>query len=166
MTPAFLNALAKTLGYEGGISDHPEDGGGRTNWGITQRTYDAYRRTTGEAPRPVDDMTDREMREIYWNDYWLPCRCDDLPPPIARAVFDMAVNSGVWNAKITLQRSLHVRADGVIGPGTIEEAKRSSVLPFLRKRAGFIQEIIATKPSQVVFLEGWINRLIEQAWNP
>jgi lysozyme family protein len=166
VSPAFLDALAKTLAHEGGLSDHPLDAGGRTNMGITQRTYDTYRRTSGESARAVDDMTDREMREIYHDNYWLPCHCDDLPPPLARAVFDMAVNSGPWNAKLTLQRALRVKADGVIGPVTVAAAKHASVLPFLKKRAGFIQEIIADKPSQVAFLEGWINRLLDQAWNP
>lgn len=166
MTPAFLSALAKTLGYEGGFVCHPADPGGCTNWGITQRTYDAYRKTVGKSPQSVELMDDDEMRTIYHDDYWQAVSGDLLPERLAAAVFDMAVHSGPWNARLTLQRSLGVRADGVIGPVTLAAAKNGSVLAFLKKRAGFIQDLISARPSQVVFLEGWINRLLEEAWNP
>lgn len=165
VTPAFLNALAKTLGYEGEVSSHPADPGGLTKWGITQRTYDAYRLTKGKARRSVLDLEDDEMRAIYYESYWTPCNCEALPMPLAAAVFDMAVHSGTWNAKLTLQRSLRIRADGVVGPVTIAAAKASpSPLPFLRARGAYIQEVINARPGSVVFLEGWINRLLDQAW--
>ena len=51
MSPAFRRALDRTLGYEGGLVAHPADPGGRTYQGVTQRTYDAWRRTTGQAVR-------------------------------------------------------------------------------------------------------------------
>lgn len=135
-------------------------------YGVTQKTYDAWRKTTGQPLRPVDDMTDLELKAIYFSDYWTPCNCDALPENLARAVFDMAVNSGPWNAKLALQRSLRVRADGVIGPATIAAAKATpdAVLQFLKRRGAFIQEILIARPTQVAFLEGWLNRLLEQAW--
>ena len=163
MTPAFLNALAKTLGFEGGIVDDPNDRGGLTKWGITQRTYDAWRVTTGQGTRPVTQMGDREMRQIYFDEYWTPLRADEMPEDLAAAVFDMAVNSGHGNAVRTLQRSLGLDADGVIGPLTIGACARGSVLAFLRRRGGFIQDVIRKHPSDVEFLEGWINRLLDQA---
>jgi lysozyme family protein len=163
---SFDRALARVLGYEGGLSDNPADRGGRTDHGITQRTYDAWRTTTGQAKRPVDYVTDDEVRAIYLSDYWMPCNCDSLPENLAEAVFDMAVNSGVWNTKLALQRAVRVQADGVIGPQTVAAAQAApdAVLAFLKQRAGLIAEILATKPSQTIFAGGWISRLLEQAW--
>lgn len=166
MSPAFRRALDRTLGYEGGLVAHPADPGGRTYQGVTQRTYDAHRKHRGLPGRLVDLMDDGERDEIYHENYWRPCNCDSLPPRLAEAVFDMAVNSGPRNAGITLQRAARVRVDGHIGPMTVIAAQNVSALEFLRKRAAFIQDLIDAKPSQVVFLEGWINRLLDQAWSP
>jgi lysozyme family protein len=38
---SFDDALLETLHYEGGIANHPKDRGGLTNYGVTQKTYDA-----------------------------------------------------------------------------------------------------------------------------
>jgi lysozyme family protein len=168
VTPAFRDALALTLEHEGGFSDHPLDRGGRTYRGVTQKTYDAFRKTIGQDARPVELADEWEIERIYFDDYWAPCNCDALPVRLGQCVFDMAVNSGAWNAKLTLQEALRVRADGVIGPLTIRAAHASpdASLRFLKKRGAFIQEIVSARPSQAAFLEGWINRLLEQAWRP
>jgi lysozyme family protein len=126
---AFDKALAQTLGFEGGWSNVPGDRGGATNYGITQRTYDAWRVTTGQPAQSVDLIADEEVRAIYLADYWTPCRCEDLPELLALAVFDMAVNSGVNNARFTLQKALGVKPDGVIGPVTIETAAQVRPAP-------------------------------------
>lgn len=164
---AFDRALAQTLGFEGGWANAPGDRGGHTNYGVTQRAYDAWRITTGQAKRGVEYITEDEVRALYLADYWMPCRCEDLPEPLALAVFDMAVNSGVMNAKHTLQSALGVKVDGILGVVTIATAAatdaRSAVLRFLRKRAGYIQDVIIAHPSDVAFLEGWVVRLIDQA---
>lgn len=165
---AFDRALRQTLGFEGGWSNHSGDRGGATHYGVTQAAYDAWRTTTGQPRRPVELISDDEVRAVYRDDYWAPCRCDELPEPLARAVFDMAVNSGAWNAKIALQRALGVKADGVVGPVTLASAAASDVkamvLRFLKKRAAYIQDVIYAQPADVQFLEGWINRLLDQAF--
>jgi lysozyme family protein len=166
---AFDRALAQTLGFEGGWSDTPGDRGGRTNYGITQRAYDTWRTTTGQNKRLVDLIDDAEVRAIYLADYWMPCRCSDLPDLLAMAVFDFAVHSGAYNAKLALQRALGVRADGVIGPVTIATAMATdpkvATLRLLKKRAAFLQECIHAHPEDVKFLEGWIVRLLDQAFS-
>jgi lysozyme family protein len=166
MTPKFRVALEKTLRFEGGYSNHPQDLGGATHYGVTQKTYDTWRVTTGKPKRAVELIEEPEVEAIYHDNYWLPCNCEALPDRLAEVVFDMAVNSGPWNAKLTLQRALMVRADGVFGPVTLRAAKETpdAVLRFLKRRGAFIQEILITRPSQVVFLEGWLNRLLDQAW--
>lgn len=167
MTPAFRRALDFTLSpdIEGGFSNHPNDRGGRTMNGYTQRLYDTWRATTGKAKRSVEEIEDHEKVQIAYDEFWTPCNCEALPEPLSHCVFDMAFNSGSWNAKLTLQRALRVRADGVIGPITIKAAKQpDAVLAFLKRRGAFIQEVILTRPDQVVFLEGWLNRLLIQAW--
>jgi hypothetical protein len=49
MKESFPAALAATLQYEGGYSNHPKDPGGATMRGVTQRVYDAWRRTAGSS---------------------------------------------------------------------------------------------------------------------
>jgi hypothetical protein len=120
--------------------------------------------------RTVELIEDHELRRIYRENYWDACGCDNLPPALAAAVFDMAVNSGPWNAKLTLQRALMVKADGVIGPATILAAKSlpDAVLRFLKRRGQFIQEVLTTRPDQwkgVVFvLRAGSTACIDQAW--
>lgn len=161
---SFDTALSKTLGFEGGLSDNPLDHGGRTKWGITQATYDAWRSRQGLATRPVDELTERERDLIYREEYWDPIHGDELPERLGELVFDMAVNSGVRAAKLTLQRSLGVDADGVMGEKTIAAAQEASPLAFLKRRVAFIRDLIRNSPGQVEFLAGWVNRLLEQAW--
>lgn len=165
MTPVFQDALARTLGYEGGVSDHPSDAGGLTKWGITQRTYNAWRLTTGKDLRSVVEMSELEMKLIYHDDYWKPCRCDDMPARLAACVFDMAVNSGPGAAKLALQRACKVKPDSVIGPVTINAAATLSPLQFLRERTAYAVRIVQERPDQAVFLKGWMFRILDQAWS-
>jgi lysozyme family protein len=164
---SFETALAKTLGFEGGVSDHAADRGGLTKAGVTQATYETWRAKTGQVPRPVLEMTDAELRAIYLDGYWFPAGCDKLPDHLAEVVFDMAVNSGPKRAVKTLQRSLGVEGDGVIGAITLAAARATgpdAVLAFLKARAALYRDIVKADPSQVAFLAGWISRLLDQAW--
>lgn len=163
---SFDRAYDMTFGFEKGFSNVSADPGGPTQNGVTQAVYDAFRVAAGKPKQDVRLMIDAEERALFHDNYWTPCNCDALPENLAVAVFDMAVNSGVWNAKLALQRAVCVQADGVIGPQTIAAANSTPdvVLEFLRQRAALIGEILATKPSQAIFAHGWIVRLLEQAW--
>lgn len=101
----FERALAFVLRWEGGYSDHPDDPGGATNYGITQATYDVWRRSNGLPTRPVREISMDEVRAIYRTRYWEPIRGDELPPPLALATFDLAVNSGVGLARKALREA-------------------------------------------------------------
>lgn len=90
----FPACLAFTLKQEGGKSDDARDPGGRTNQGVTQATYDAWRASKGAAPADVFLMPTNERDAIYRQNYWNAVNGDALRPGEDLVVFDYAVNSG------------------------------------------------------------------------
>lgn len=119
MKNSFEEALALVLRHEGGFVNHPDDPGGATNKGVTQATYDAWRKRQKLPPRSVRSITAAEVNAIYRRDYWDKVKADDLPAGVDYAVFDFAVNSGPSRAIKFLQRVLGVTDDGKIGPITM-----------------------------------------------
>lgn len=114
----FPAALARTLVYEGGKVDDPQDPGGRTNNGVIQRVYTGWRRNKGLPVRDVFLMEPAERDAIYRRQYWDAVSGDDLPPGIDLVVFDGAVNSGPAQSIKWLQRALNVKPEGVFGEAT------------------------------------------------
>ena len=123
----FARSLARVLVYEGGKVDNPKDPGGRTNEGITQKTYIAWLSSKGEAGGDVFNISAADRDEIYETEYWDRIRGDDLPDGLDLAVFDAAVNSGVGQAGKWLQQALGPNYtgmhDGVVGKQTLLAVK-------------------------------------------
>ena len=67
----FKKALTFVLIREGGYVNDPDDPGGATNRGITQRTYNAYLAKLKKPTADVKNITEYEVKEIYYNNYWL-----------------------------------------------------------------------------------------------
>jgi lysozyme family protein len=99
MKQNFDKALALTLKYEGGYSDDPYDPGGATREGVTQTTYNVYRRGKGLPRRSVRLMEDEERDDIYHAKYWEEVDADRLPSGVDALAFDIAVNSGPARAR-------------------------------------------------------------------
>lgn len=113
-----LACLKFTLQYEGGKVDNSADPGGRTNKGITELTYDEFRKSQGLAAQSVYLMTDQEMNEIYRQQYWDTIGGDTLPKGVDLALFDYAVNSGPARASkdfksILLSETAHERIEAI-----------------------------------------------------
>lgn len=137
----FLKALGFVLKWEGGFVDNPDDLGGRTNKGITQSTYNAYLRGKGLANKDVKLISDSEVQEIYYKNYWLKAGCDRMTDKFAVACFDTAVNMGVSRVDEFL------RAAGWKDLDKFLEARRNKYKEF------------AKYGNQKIFLQGWLNRL-------
>lgn len=160
---SFERALAHTLTFEGGLSDHPADPGGRTNRGITQRKLSEVRRVAPELnlPSAVDDLTDAQVAIIYRREYWDRLSCDELPAGLALAVFDAGVNAGIGRAAKWLQQALRVKADGIIGAQTIGAAQAAYRVPLLNEfhaRRGF--HYMTLDSLDDTFGLGWSRRLM------
>ena len=159
---SFEEALAFTLGEEGGFVDDPRDRGGATNRGITQATYDAWRKAQGLVPRGVKLLGDDEARRIYQERYWDAGQCDELPVALGIIHFDWCVNHGIRGAIATLQEAVGVAADGEWGPGTataVAGADGGADGRYEELRRQWYRRRVVEKPDQAAFLQGWLGRV-------
>lgn len=138
MTSAFDKALAHTLGLEGGYSNHEDDSGGVTNYGITEQVARAFGYSGPMVALPLKVAVD-----IYRQNYWDLLRLDQvamLSEEVAIEMFDTAVNCSPGFAGRSFQRCLNVlnrgakdfadiEVDGLIGKVSV-----SSLATFLAKR--------------------------------
>ncbi len=146
---------------EGGYVNHPDDPGGATNKGVTQRTYNAYRKRRGQDTRDVRRITDAEVETIYRNQYWNAVKADALPDGVAYCVFDAAINSGPGQAAEWLQEIIGVKVDGVVGDETISAAREANPVALINeycdRRWAFMKRLKHFK----TFEDGWKRRVAE-----
>lgn len=155
MKDNFARCLDEVLRHEGGKVHHPEDPGGRTAYGVTQATYDAWRKKHNRPTQDVFNIARSEIEAIYRVEYWDKVRGDDLPEGLDLAVFDYAVNSGVGRAAKHLQSIVGVTQDGAIGPKTIQAAKAYVANALCARRMTFLQGL----STWATFKNGWTARV-------
>lgn len=137
----FKKALTFVLKWEGGYVNNPNDKGGATNKGITQYTYNSWLTSKGLQRKDVKFITQNEVEEIYYKNYWLKAGCNDMSKIFAVICFDTAVNMGVSR----VQEFLRV-------------AQWRDIDKYLDAREKKYREF-ATYGNQKIFLKGWLNRL-------
>lgn len=160
----FIKALNEVLLSEGGYVNDPRDKGGATNKGITQVVYDSFRLSKELSKRSVKEIASEEVTELYYNRYWLPSGCHQMPAKLAFVVFDTAVNMGIgkpidyfqeliytkekrWGAKLAndLKYYLSKHSEDTLVKAFLERRKTS----YRRYATG----------NQKVILQGWLNRV-------
>ncbi|PZU85212.1 MAG: secretion activator protein [Shinella sp.] len=134
-----------TAAWEGGWSDHPDDPGGATMYGVTQVVYDAWRTGKGLKKQSVRLITRPEALEIYRQNYWIACGGPSLYPGVDLAVYDASVNSGVSRGKKWLKASL----------GSNDHSE--TVKKICRARLSFMQSLAIWK----TFGKGWGRRVAD-----
>jgi len=172
----FESAFEATIDHEGGYSDHSNDRGGKTNWGITQKVARefGYDGDMLELPKYV-------AKRIYRQNYWDRIRGDiiaDYSPAIACELFDTSVNCGVGFAAKSLQTAVNlmnrnqtkfpdIKVDGGIGKNTLHSMKMLSA-KYERERLYVAlngeqyvryKHIVEASPDQEVFFTGWLGRI-------
>jgi len=152
----FDRAFHTLLGHEGGFVDHPDDPGGATNWGVTERVARAHGYTGHMRDLPVDTA-----KAIYRKDYWDAVRAEELPAAIRYAVFDAAVNSGPRQAIRWLQRAVGVRDDGVIGPVTLGAVRGANPEQVLRRMLAQRLRFMTGLSNWPTFGRGWARRIAD-----
>ena len=153
----FHRCIELILDEEGGLANHRKDPGGLTKYGISQRAYPNVN---------IELLTVDQAKAIYHRDYWLPIRGDLLPAGLDLLVLDCAINQGATTAVLLLQKAIGVRADGNIGPVTLNNAlhaMRQALDSFSAERALKYE----FNRNEEVFGRGWYRRLLRmhrRAW--
>lgn len=165
MQESYPRALTLVLRHEGGYSHHPDDPGGATMKGVTQRVYDGYRQRKGLPARSVRKLEPGELGDIYRTLYWNKIEGDELPAGIDYCVFDAAVNSGVIQAGKWLQRAIarvggpKLVADGIVGPATLAAAEAVDAQQAVGKMCDLRLAMLRALRTWPVFGEGWNKRV-------
>lgn len=161
----FLDAFGKLLGREQGYSDHPNDRGGETKYGISKRAH---------SHLDIPNLTLDQAADIYFKDYWMAARCPSINSTAIRLeLFDSAVLHGVQRAIRFLQAACNrlrvtpneeLEVDGKLGPATMTAINRwrypmSLVMVQNLEQAAFIHHLIDEDPTQAVNYRGWLKRI-------
>ncbi len=138
----FERIFARTLTHEGGYSDHPQDRGGETRYGITNNTLKAFQdayipqnqadslndntelTAHSLAQVQIANLSQTQARHIYRVMYYQQPKIYLLTSAVQPIVFDMAVNHGPSQSIKILQQVMNltgianIAQDGVLGPIT------------------------------------------------
>lgn len=153
----FEEIIDHVIDHEGGYVNDPKDRGGETKYGISKRWYPEIN---------IKDLTLDQAKNIYYEDYWIPSKADELPEDIRATYFDMCVNLGQKRAVKILQESVNsaggpkLAVDGQIGPQTIQSSHRASKQRIQAYRCLFYGRIVENNPDQKRFYYGWFKRAI------
>lgn len=160
----FDTAVNHVLSEEGGFTLNPKDSGNwtggvengegkgelkGTKWGISARSYPKV---------DIKNLTRDDAKAIYRRDFWNVIKADQLPARLRLHVFDVSVNSGTPVAIRMLQGLVKTTQDGVIGPITIAKSTNITPWQFAAARNKWYCDIVKRDKSQLVFIEGWLNR--------
>lgn len=146
------------LRREGGYTNNPADRGGRTDKGITEKDH----------PEAWADgvVTDAEARAIFEKKYVAGPGFDKVPDTaLMSQLVDFGVNSGPTLVIMKLQAILGVEDDGQLGPLTLAALAtrdaRDVGNQLAIQRIKMLGRICTRDRSQLIFLNGWINRACE-----
>jgi lysozyme family protein len=170
--PALVEAIDKILGHEGGFSNHIEDRGGATNYGITIGTLTEYWRLNGvKNPPTIEDVRNLPLsvaKDIYIKLYYERGKLRNVPPPMLYHVMDCCILHGNGGATMLLQLSLNdkfgcgLKVDGGLGALTAAALRKSFYTDakglnneLVRQRLIYMDAIVNRDPSQRKFIKGW-----------
>lgn len=159
MTPDEIFDLV--LKDEGKLSDHPDDNGGLTHYGILYSEWVEWvkpRKTSREEFKTKFTVAD--AKAIYKAKYWTPLRCAEMPPGVAYIVFDAGLLHGIPNSARWLQLAVNVKVDGRVGPATIAATLSADDAETITTIHNWRMKRIKAHEDYPTFGRGWINRLL------
>lgn len=162
----------RIIGHEGHFQNDRSD---RGNWtsgqiGVGELKGTKYGISAMSYPHlDIENLTLQEAKDIYYNDFWLRVKGDELHAALAYQLFDAAINHGIGNAIRILQRAVDVADDGRMGPLT-HEAVRLRGTDDALKLFNAERILFFTKLSTFhLYGKGWMRRVAQNlkyaAWD-
>jgi lysozyme family protein len=149
----FEKAMKFIRVVEGGKFFHPNDPGGFTNMGLTQRDYPNL---------DLHNLTRKQADEIFYKDYWQKSSATHLPYPAYISYFDAVVNTGTSRANKILQGILGVEQDGIVGALTLKKLKdvdpKELAINLADGKQKFYVNLSAKNSRYRPFMRGWTRR--------
>lgn len=175
----FLPAVEYVLARENGLVEDKNDRGGITNFGISLRFLSSLSSEnikkycpdskTIWLPDLIKTLTKNEAKAIYLGEFWNKSLFEKIPSQeVCNYIFDMSVNLGIapaikcaQRACWSMMRERSILDDGILGEITLAKIKEfgNFLLPAMRsERAGYYRLVVASKPNNEKFINGWLNR--------
>lgn len=172
----FSKAFQLMIAHEGGYVNDPDDPGGETYRGIARKihskwngwtTVDMLKRQSG-FPANLDKDTglQEDISDFYRITFWDPMKGDQISSQeVASSIFDFGVNAGLSTSASLAQLVVGAKADGVIGPKSVEAINGFDSEHFLAaftvaKIARYVN-IVKKRPSSRKYFYGWVVRALE-----
>jgi len=164
MSMTSTDAITKVLRTEGGFVNNPSDRGGATNYGITMATYSVFLGRQATLQEMID-MPKGNAILIYKKKYWDYVRGDQITSyPAAYVMFDQYANRGKYGI-MQAQNVLGIYPDGKMSEELLKRINNSNpekfITDFLNLAESNYKKIAQNDPTQVKFLNGWLNRVID-----
>jgi len=161
----FNRAVEIILAHEGGVSNHKNDKGGKSAYGISSR-FLRNEKIDIDIETLTRDQAITIYRTYFWDKYGYYNLKDEQ---IATKVFDMAVNIGPKAAAEILQEAIQALLptskfiiDGIIGIKTTTYANQINpgllIIKLRELQKEYYENIVFDDPTQKVFLKGWLKR--------
>lgn len=152
----FLFALWFLSQWEGGLSDHRNDRGGLTRYGIS---------AVANPDVDVANLTFEGAVRIYERKYYTAVRGEEVPFLFVPALLGSSAHHGPGRAARLFQEAIGgITADGVIGPATLAAVRERHPLrtldEFIWRRLYFMHRIVVGDSSQEDFARGWFRRVV------
>lgn len=150
---SFDRAYDLLIANEGGYSNHPEDDGGMTKFGISKARY---------PNEDIKNLTIERAKFLTKRDFWDTYRCGELPWPIATTLFDCVFNHNPRPAVGWLQNAVGVAKDGIMGRKTIAAANQAEdpvevARDILLQRLDYYIQL----KDWPTFKNGWKRRILD-----
>lgn len=173
-----IKLIDMVLTHEGGYAFVDGDTGQETYRGISRKyhpNWEGWKQVDANKPLKHNQIIKNEtlennVRQFYNKYYYTPMKIHKINNlMISGHVFCHGVNAGKATAIKLLQKAINkvyavsIAVDGIIGNQTLTYAngdKQNEVAnELINQRNEYYRNLVAKKPSQKKFLNGWLNRV-------
>ena len=161
MDRSFEEMVKNIIEREGGskLTRDPDDPGGTTKYGISQRAHKDV---------DIENLTYDQAVDIYNEHYYKPSKANSLPPELQEIYLDMVVNMGYSKAVKIVQKAANAKGagieeDGKLGPATLKAVKDTKLEPerLTAYRVAYYVGLCKKRPSLWKYYFGWFRRSVE-----